>query len=260
MSTSIPAAPIPDPATGAAAPPLSEPQRLINIFIAPRKTFMDIRHNASWWAPWLLTTLAVMAFMFTAEKKVGYEAIVNNRMAHASFMQRTMERMSPEQKQQLIDRQVKAGPRSLYTTPIGALVFSLIFAALLMLTFNFVFDAGIKYKTALALLFYSSLPKIISALAAIMVLMLGVDADGFDIENPITTNLGALLGSNTDQRALYHFLSGFDVISIWWVFLLGLGFATVSGKKISTTAAVIAVAAWYFAGILLRMALTPFAG
>ena len=260
MSTSIPPAPVPDPATEIAAAPLSEPQRIINIFIAPRETFMDIRHNASWWVPWLLGTLAVMAFLFTVEKKVGYEVIVNNRIAHASFLQRTMERMPPEQRQQAIDKQIQSASRNLYIAPVTALAGSLIFAALLMLTFNFVFDAGIKYKTTLALVFYSSLPKIISAVVAIIVLMLGVDADGYDMENPIATNLGALLGSNTDQRTLYHFLSGFDLISMWWVFLLGLGFATVSRKKISTASAVTAVAAWYFAGILLRVAIAPFAG
>jgi hypothetical protein len=37
--------------------PLSEPQRLVDVFIAPSKTFTDLRRNASWWAPFLITAI-----------------------------------------------------------------------------------------------------------------------------------------------------------------------------------------------------------
>ena len=42
--------PPPDPQHPA---PLSEGQRLIDTFIAPSKTFTDLRRNASWWAPFI---------------------------------------------------------------------------------------------------------------------------------------------------------------------------------------------------------------
>jgi hypothetical protein len=254
------------PATAAVTPQpeqakLSELMRVINIFIAPRKTFADIR-NAGWLTsltPLLLLSLSVVAFTYTVQTKVGYEAIVNNRFAHASFLQRATSNMTPEQKQELINKQVASSNRSIYTAPLGNLVFGLIFAGLLLGTFNFGFDAQIKFKTALAVVFYGWLPKLVFSALAIVVMMVGVEPEGFDMENPVATHLGVLLGSNTDHRYLYHLLTGVDLFSFWWVFVMGIGFATVAQKKISTGTAVTVVAAWYVFGTLLRMLLSPVA-
>jgi len=243
-----------------AAPPLSQIERVVNTFIAPRKTFEDIRRSASWWLPWILGTLAAMAFLFTVEKKIGYEEIVNGRFAHASLLQRVTAQMSPEKKQEMIDQQVARSHSNLYTAPLFNLGFALIFALILNTTFNFGLDAQIRYAASLAVVFYAWLPKIISAAFAVLVMMLGVEPEGFDMENPVATHLGALLGSNTDHRYLYHLLTAVDLFSFWWIFLAGLGFATISKRKISTGAAVTVVASWYVVFILLRLALTPVMG
>src|SRR5262249_3500733 len=153
-----------------AQPGLSEGARLINTFIAPRKTFEDLKRKSRWWVPWLLGCVAIAAFFYTVEKKVGYEAIITSRMAHASFMERAMAQMPPEQKQRVFDQQVVSARRQIYTGPIGSLIIGLIFAALLMATFNFGFDAQVKYKTALAVVFYGWLPKIIFTVIAIVVM------------------------------------------------------------------------------------------
>ncbi|MGC2741826.1 MAG: hypothetical protein WA672_01470, partial [Candidatus Angelobacter sp.] len=52
-------------------PGLSEPQRLVNTFIAPSKTFTDIRRNASWWVPFLLISIFSISFFVMIDKKVG---------------------------------------------------------------------------------------------------------------------------------------------------------------------------------------------
>jgi Yip1 domain len=172
-------------------------------------------------------------------------------------MERAMAQMPPEQKQRILDQQIVSARRQVYTTPIGSIIFGLIFAAMLMATFNFGFDAQVKYKTALAVVFYGWLPKVIFYAIAIVVMIVGVEPEGFDMESPVATNLGVLLGSNTDQRFLYHLLSYVDLFSIWWVFLMGLAFATVSQKKISTGAAVTAVTLWYVLFALVRAAASP---
>jgi hypothetical protein len=203
--------------------------------------------------------VGVVAFTYTVQTKVGYESIVNNRMAHASFLQRATSNMTPEQKQDLINKQVASSGRSIYTAPIYVLVFGFIFAGLLLATFNFGFDAQINFKTALAVMFYGWVPRLAFSALAIVVMFVGVDPDGFDMENPVATNLSVLLGPNTDSRFLYHLLSGIDLFSIWWVIVMGIGFATVAKKKISTGAAMAAVGGWYFIGVLLRALISPFA-
>ena len=36
---------------------LSQMERVVDTFVAPTKTFADIRRNASWWLPFLLSIL-----------------------------------------------------------------------------------------------------------------------------------------------------------------------------------------------------------
>jgi hypothetical protein len=194
--------------------------------------------------------------MLTIDKKVGWDAVVNYRFNHASFMQR----IPAEQKQAVIDKQVASSGRNVYTAPLGNLVVAAIFAALLLATFNFGLDAQVKYKTVLAVLFYGWLPKLVTSALAILVMFVGVEPEGFDMENPVATHLGAILGTNTDSRYLYHFLASFDLISIWCIFLIGLGMATIANKKIKTSTAVACVVLWFVVGDLIRLALVPFAG
>src|ERR671935_1725603 len=60
--------------------PLSEPQRIINTYVAPRKTFIDIRRNASWWAPWVILTVFSITFMYAVNSKVGFERVMDNQL------------------------------------------------------------------------------------------------------------------------------------------------------------------------------------
>ena len=55
---------------------LSEGARIVNTFIAPSKTFTDLRHNASWWAPFLLMAVVSTALVYTAGQKIGFRKIV----------------------------------------------------------------------------------------------------------------------------------------------------------------------------------------
>jgi hypothetical protein len=50
----------------------------------------------------------------------------------------------------------------------------------------------------------------------------------------------------TTPKFLYGFVSSFDVISLWCVALIGLGFALNARKKISAGTGIAVVAAWFF--------------
>jgi hypothetical protein len=241
-------------------PGLSEPQRLINVFIAPSKTFEDIKRKSRWWVPWLLLSLVGSLYFLTVQKKVTFEAIIDARNAHLSaFMQRAMEQMPPEQKQLMYDRQINGYRRGIYFGAINMLIYGLLAAAVLMPTFNFAFDAGIKFKHAFAVVFYGALPRILWLVLGMVVVFVGVEPEGFDLENPVATNLGAFLGINSDNRFLYRFLTGFDVFFIWIVVVIAIGFIQISArKKIGKGAAIAAVGGWYLLLTLCRAALSPF--
>ena len=71
-------APTPEPAS------LSEGARIINTFVAPAKTFADLRRNASWWGPWLLISVISLVFVYAMGKQVGFEQVSKNQVEHSS--------------------------------------------------------------------------------------------------------------------------------------------------------------------------------
>jgi hypothetical protein len=70
----LPATPTPEPAA------LSEGARLINTFIAPSKTFTDLRRNASWWAPFIILSVAGLAFFMIVGQKINFRKVAENQI------------------------------------------------------------------------------------------------------------------------------------------------------------------------------------
>jgi hypothetical protein len=71
----------------------------------------------------------------------------------------------------------------------------------------------------------------------------GISPEGRDINNPVGTNVAYYLDPETTNKFVRGMSSSLDVISIWTIILLGIGFACNSKVKRST--AIIIVAVWY---------------
>jgi hypothetical protein len=90
---------------------------------------------------------------------------------------------------------------------------------------------------------YAGLPGIIGAILGIISLFAGVNPEGFDINNPVGTNLAYYLDPDTTGKFLRGMASSIDLITIWSIVLIGIGFASTSKVKRST--AIMVVAGWY---------------
>ena len=60
--------------------PLTEVERVVDTFIAPSKTFTDIRRNANWLVPWVLISIFGLLMVFTVDKKLGMDAAYENQL------------------------------------------------------------------------------------------------------------------------------------------------------------------------------------
>jgi len=233
---SIPLSPEPD-----SGPGLSEPQRLVNTFIAPSKTFADIRRNASWWVPLLLISVFAVAYFFTIDKKVGFDQVARTMLANNKGIQR----LEPAQQEQAYSRTAVFLKASMYTAPIFILLYVVVIAAVLMATFNFTMDAQVPFSRAMAIVMYGWLPGIVTSVLAMASLAFG-NPEGFRMQNPIGTNPAYFLDPDTTSKFVYSILTSFDIISLWIVALIGIGFALNAKKKISTGSAIGVVAVWFF--------------
>lgn len=234
------------PAAGPVAAPelarLSEGARIVNTFIAPNKTFNDLRRSASWWAPFLLLSLIAMGFFYVVNQKIGYRKVVENQIQTSPKASRQMEQLPPDQRSQAITRQVTGMRYFLYAYPGVILLWNLIIAAILFATFKFGVAAAVKFKTSLAIVMYASLPLLLKTLLATISVAAGADPDSFNLQNPVATNPGYFLSPGTSPF-LYSVATAFDVFLIWTLILTAIGFACVS--KVKRPTAMVIVFGWY---------------
>ena len=258
---STPSQPTPSAALpqASAQPGLSEPARIIDTFIAPSKTFQDIKRKPGWFAPWLLIAIVSIAFGVVAVQKLDMEQFVRQSMEHSAMAQKRMEQFSPEQRDAAISMQAKISKVGFFIYPVITLVFGLILGAVLMAVFNFGFGASVPFRHALSVTFYSFLPGVLTAILLLVSILLSPDPNAIDFAsgNPIPTSPAFFMDPN-GNKFLYSLISRFDIINFWQIALLGLGFAVVSSlgrKKIAPSTAITTIFVLYFVVALVRAGL-----
>ncbi len=66
-------------------PGLSQWQRVADTFVAPQKTFDDIkRGNRSWWLPWIISALFTYVLFGAIVQKIGIQQVVDNQIRMSS--------------------------------------------------------------------------------------------------------------------------------------------------------------------------------
>jgi hypothetical protein len=219
-------------------PALSEPERLMNVFFAPTKTFADIRRNASWWVPFVLSSLFAYALVFTVDKKVGFEQVSENqiKMNHRAMEQ--LDQLPPAERARRMDISVKVTKIISYVFPLFILITDVIIAAILMATFNFGLGTEVKFGQALAIVMYAGIVTLLRPVLAIATLLAGSNIEAFNFSNPVGTNPAYYMSLDSATGWLYHLAGWFDVFTIWLFIVMGVGFAVVGKKKISSGIAV----------------------
>jgi Yip1 domain len=234
-----PAIPTPTPETA----PLSEGARLVNLFIAPAKTFTDLRRSASWWAPFLLLCVMSLAFVYTVDQKIGFLKVAENQIQASPKAAQRIEQLPADQRNHAVQRQAAIVRNISYGYPVVILLWNLIIAAILFATFKFAASSDAKFKTSLAIVMYASLPLVVKTLLATISVAAGASADSFTFQNPVATNPGYFL-TPADSPFLYSLATAIDIFMIWTLIVTAIGFTSVSKVKRSTALAI--VFGWYF--------------
>ena len=221
---------------------LSQVERVVDTFVAPTKTFTDIRRNASWWLPFLLGIIVSLVFVVSIDRQIGFEEVAQANINRSAQAQERMSSLTDAQRQQSMHVIATSTKVVSYAYPAIALIFALIAAGILTMSFNFGLGAKADYKQYLAIWFYAGLPFLIKFLLAAISIFAGVSAEHFDINNPVGTNVGWYLTSDSPLwvRTL---LSSADIFTVWVVLLLILGCTTVA--RVKRGSAAIVVIGWW---------------
>ena len=166
-------------------------------------------------------------------------------MAHSNPAPTSSKNFPPDQQ---ANKQIRLSSNIIryigYATSVLMILFYFVVSTVVLwATFKIAAGAETTFGQAYAIVMYASLPGIISAILGIISLFSGVDPEGFDINNPVGTNLAYYLDAATTGKFLRGMASALDVITIWTIVLMGIGFACTSKVKRSTAIGIIA--AWY---------------
>jgi hypothetical protein len=230
--------------TGAVGPvsaPQPEPQsqfsRIVDVFISPRKAFAGLETRAQWWLAFVLIAVTSLAFIGTVDAKIGFDNVSMNQLKQNAKAMDRIDKLSPEQRQRQLDITRTITRVSSYASPVFALVIFIILAAIMMGTFNFGLGANMSFNTSLAVIVLSGIPGILKYLLAIVSMFAGADPEGFNIQNPVATNLGPFVDLTVHPN-LYRLASSVDIFMIWTLVLAAIGYSVVTRKKTGTCMAV----------------------
>ena len=224
--------PTPEPAA------LSEGARIVDTFIAPSRTFTDLRRSAAWWAPFILLSIFTIAFFYVVGQKITFRRVAETQIQASPKASARIDNLPADQREQALERQAKGTQYFAYGYPAVLLLIDLIIAAVLFATFKFAAGANLKFKTTFAVVMYSGLPGILKLLLAIVSIMAGASAESFSLQNPVATN-PAYFMTQADSPFLYSLMSSLDIFLIWTLILSAIGFTCVSKVKRGTSFAIV---------------------
>lgn len=220
------------------APPLSQGARIIDTFIAPSKTFTDLRRSAAWWAPFLLMVIVSTIFVYMAGQKIGFRKIMENQMQAQPKAQERLDKLSPDQREEQMEKGAKLTQTIAYVFPVITFVIWLIIAAVMFATFRFAAGADVSFKISLAIVIYAALPLMLKSVLALLSLVAGMSPDSFSFQNPLASNPGYFMNP-ADNVFLYSVATALDIFMIWTLVLTAIGFTCVSKVKRGTAYAIV---------------------
>jgi hypothetical protein len=241
------AAPAPEPQSQA---PNNHFGRLTGALFNPKATFADIAQRPSWVAPFLLLCALALVVSGLLGQKTDWRSFFERQMSQNS----RLDQMPQQQKDQMLENQVKWAPKVSY-------VFGIVFTAGLVLflalvywgAFNLFNGAGLRYRTAFGITCHAFVPILISSVLAIIILLLKARGD-VDPEHFLVTNVGAFLPEDASHW-LQVLGQSLDLFWIWTLILVAIGFGAANPKKIKPGTAYGTVFGLWLLWVLVRTGL-----
>jgi hypothetical protein len=212
--------------------------RLIGVYFSPGETFAEIGRAPGVVLPLIALILLTLASSYFVSTRVPVERIAEQRLEQAI----ESGQISAEQAERQREGLKRFMPLMKIFIPLSAVLF----AVLLPLAIaggaklvSVVMGIENKFMPLWAVAIYAILAIAILTTVVFIALLYLKPVDEFDWNNPLGSNLAAILGLfglSGLPKFVNALLSFVDVFYIWRVILLGIGFAAVSRKLKASTA------------------------
>ena len=240
-------------------PRMSTLETLTKIFYAPAEVFQNLRRHPRWLAA--VVIIAVLAAVFTnafiyrltPEKVVGYTIDKTKEMSWLDDKARAeIEKgraAAIEENKNVVSRTVTA------VTGFAGYVFWLAFLSLLFFLFILAMGGKLSYWQSFAVAAYSLFPvSVIRSIVGTIILFIKDPSEIHPIlgQSSLVQDSLNFLASPATSPVLYTLLSGFGLLSFYWIWLAVTGLKN-TGEKVTPTMAWTAVLVIWLVGIMLSV-------
>lgn len=207
--------------------PMTEIQRISGVFTEPSRVFTDIARNGRWWIIVVVLILLNVVAVSAMVQRVGYDLMIEKALEQS----RQVQEMSADQRAQVYESQRKFMPIAVRVfPPVAILGGVLVIAAALLFSYRFLLDAEVRYKEALNITSYASLPPAIAANLMFFALLYLKPPDEFDMESAGGLSIGSFLSRDT-AAWLRSLANSLDLFTIWTIVLIATGFTALCGAR-----------------------------
>lgn len=244
MTTDIPAT---APAPGPAEPKPNPFARMIGVLFSPNETFASIARRPDWVVPLLVIIVIGYVGTIIVLPRMDWDAIT-------AMQEEQMRAKSPNMSQEQIDqmaRMTKAGGKVFgYVAPVVFVIWYLLVAGVLLLTFRLTGGEG-TFKQAFSATLYSWMPMVLGSIVGTIVIVARGGLFDPTYAATLVKSNPAFLADPKANPVLFALLASFDIFTIWTVVLLIIGFAALSRSSKAKAATI--VISWWVVCILLKL-------
>ena len=214
--------------------------RLVGIWFSPGETFAEIGRAPRILIPTLILMVLAGSINYLVIDRYGYENVVRKQMTsmvNAGFL--PQDKADEAIQQATTPSKVTAGKiQGVAFAAIGVVVFLLITAGLFK-AFSLMMGTETRFKQVYSVTVYAFLAITLISTVVLLLSIYLKDPSDLDIYNPIGSNLGALLPMVADglPKFVLGLASYVDVFGIWRLILMAIGYAAVTRKMKTGTAA-----------------------
>jgi len=217
--------PAPESAPQAAISPIG---RIVGMFFSPKATFEDIVRKPSWILPTLIILVLATAGVVALNHHFDWHNYVLQQMEKSP----QAANLSADQKEQQAATAAKFSPIFAYAFGIPIpLLMMLLIALVLWGAYNLMAGAGANFPVSWSIVTHAFVPaSVVGTILFITVLFLK-PIGAFDLDNPIATNAAIFLPEDS-AKWLVGLCKNIDILELWKLILLSIGFAAVNPRKL----------------------------
>ncbi|HEY2857000.1 MAG TPA: Yip1 family protein, partial [Terracidiphilus sp.] len=140
-------------------PGLSQLERVTNTFVAPSKTFADIKAgHKSWWLPLIIYFVLGLSFFWAVNTKIGMRQVSENQIHLSPKAEERMQGLTPEQRETQMKWSVYITEGVFLATPLFVLGMGAIISLVMWGTINLGFGGKAKFSGVFVVWMYAMLP------------------------------------------------------------------------------------------------------